>query len=207
MREIFLSQVLEQTSIAESQREQETFPACAYAALEFCERHLGALRNQLKQVRAQNMSGISNISDGIVQMHHGFHTEGNDERKQLQQHRALFSSTGLMSGKLHTAPKLPSLGLCRCLDSARGLRRRLFRQRAEAEAWRLPTALCRRGSAAGWAPCTAPASPASSAAPATPSAGATSTTWQTSSCPTPSMWSGLRCACLSITHLAHAGGE
>ena len=45
-------QVLEQTSIAESQQEHETFPACAYAALEFCERHLAALRNQLKQVRA-----------------------------------------------------------------------------------------------------------------------------------------------------------
>lgn len=43
-------QVLEQTTIAESQQEHETFPACAYAALEFCERHLAALRNQLKQV-------------------------------------------------------------------------------------------------------------------------------------------------------------
>ena len=85
VREISLSQVLEQTSIAESQREQETFPACAYAALEFCERHLGALRNQLKQVRAQNMSGISNISDGIAQMQHGFHAEGNDDRGRLQQ--------------------------------------------------------------------------------------------------------------------------
>ncbi|CAL5223173.1 g5644 [Coccomyxa viridis] len=44
------AKVLEQTPIAESQQEHETFPACAYAALEFCERHLAALRNQLKQV-------------------------------------------------------------------------------------------------------------------------------------------------------------
>lgn len=47
-------QVLEQTSIAESQQEHETFPACAYAALEFCERHLAALKNQLKQASCQS---------------------------------------------------------------------------------------------------------------------------------------------------------
>ena len=43
-------QVLEQTSIAESRQVHETFPACAYAALELCERHLAALKSQLKQV-------------------------------------------------------------------------------------------------------------------------------------------------------------
>ncbi len=52
LRPLLDVQVLEQTPIAESQQEHETFPACAYAALEFCERHLAALRNQLKQVRA-----------------------------------------------------------------------------------------------------------------------------------------------------------
>lgn len=32
------------------QVEHETFPACAYAALEFCQRHLAAVKKQLVQV-------------------------------------------------------------------------------------------------------------------------------------------------------------
>ena len=46
-------QILEQISIAESEKVHGTFPACAYAALELCERHLAALKNQLKQVGKQ----------------------------------------------------------------------------------------------------------------------------------------------------------
>ena len=41
------------TSEAEQQVERETFPACAYAALEFCQRHLAAVKKQLVQVSTE----------------------------------------------------------------------------------------------------------------------------------------------------------
>ncbi|BDA41501.1 probable Bromodomain-containing protein 9 at N-terminal half [Coccomyxa sp. Obi] len=46
-------QVVVETSKAEQQVERETFPACAYAALEFCQRHLAAVKKQLVQQPGQ----------------------------------------------------------------------------------------------------------------------------------------------------------
>jgi len=43
-------QVMADMSQPELEVERETFPACAYAALEFCQRHLAAVKNQLVQV-------------------------------------------------------------------------------------------------------------------------------------------------------------
>ncbi len=43
-------QVIVDISESEQQVERETFPACAYAALEFCQRHLAAVKKQLVQV-------------------------------------------------------------------------------------------------------------------------------------------------------------
>lgn len=43
-------QVMVDMSQPELEVERETFPACTYAALEFCQRHLAAVKNQLVQV-------------------------------------------------------------------------------------------------------------------------------------------------------------